>query len=428
MKEEQDRIDRRNFLKTVGAAGLGSILASAEAMGDANEPGAGDPNTPKEIQKPEFLLVPRRKLGKLTERNKDGKKVSIEVPILSFGTFRVDTESQILLRRMLQYGINFWDTAYNYQHGNSELGIGKFISRHPKLRKALFIASKASHTQTIEDVEHRLQTSLKRMKTDYIDLYYLHEVEERDRLNNELRDWAKDAKDRGLIRFFGFTVHRDMTECLNVGARLKWIDAILTLYNFRLMQDKKLNAAMDACHKAGIALIAMKIHGKGQVKDIETEGDKKLTQHFLKRGFTPGQAKLKVVLTDKRICSACIGMQNVRLLDSNVAAVLDKTKLTPKDIKLFKKVSQETCNGYCAGCARICGAAVADGPYVSEVMRYLMYYNSYGEQEVARELFAQIPQRARARLARADYRVAEARCPQHMPIGRLMAEAVSKLA
>jgi predicted aldo/keto reductase-like oxidoreductase len=121
-------------------------------------------------------------------------------------------------------------------------------------------------------------------------------------------------------------------------------------------------------------------------------------------------------------------MQNVRLLDSNVAAVLDKTKLTPKDIKLFKKVSQETCNGYCAGCARICGAAVADMPYVSDVMRYLMYFNSYGEKEVARELFARIPQQARARLARADYREAEARCPQHLPIARLMGEAVSKLA
>ena len=428
MKEEQNNIDRRNFLKTVGAAGLGSILASAKAIGDANEPAAGEPNAPKEIGKPEFLLVPRRKLGKLTERNKDGKKVPIKVPVLSFGTFRVDTESQILLRRMLQYGINFWDTAYNYQNGNSELGIGKFISKHPKLRKGIFIASKASKTQTIEDVEHRLQVSLKRMKTDYIDLYYLHEVEEKDRLNNELRDWAKDAKDRGLIRFFGFTVHRDMTECLNVGARLKWIDAILTLYNFRLMQDKKLNAAMDACHKAGIALIAMKIHGKGQVKDIETEADKKLTQHFLKQGFTPGQAKLKVVLTDEKICSACIGMQNVRLLDSNVAAVLDKTKLTQTDRNVLSEYAHATCTDYCAGCAHICDSALSDILYVSDIMRYLMYYNSYGDHKRAKQLFAQIPANARNKLLTANYSSAEARCPQHLPIGNLIAEAVDKLA
>jgi len=57
-----------------------------------------------------------------------------------------------------------------------------------------------------------------------------------------------------------------------------------------------------------------------------------------------------------------------------------------------------------------------------------MYYNSYGEQQDARELFAKIPQDARDKLLSADYSLAEARCPQHLPIGKLMAEAVRKLA
>jgi len=428
MKEKQNRINRRNFLKTIGAAGLGSVFVSAQAIGSANKPDVIGPNARQKIQKPRYPLVPRRKLGKLTQLSKSGKKVPVEVPCLSFGTFRVDTENQILLRMALQYGIDFWDTAYNYSNGNSELGIGKFLSRHPKTRKKLFIASKASNTKTIADVEHRLQISLKRMNTNYIDLYYLHEIEETDRLNNELRDWAKHAKERGLIRFFGFTTHRNMAECLNAGAKLKWIDAIMTQYNFRQMQDKDLNVAIDACHKAGIALIAMKVHGKGQIKKIETEGDRKLTEHFLKRGFTKGQAKIKAVLTDERVCSACVGMQNVALLNSNVAAVLDKTKLTPEDMKVFKKVSQETCSGYCAGCAYICNSALPDMPYVSDVMRYLMYYNSYGEKKVARELFAQIPEQARDKLASTDYRAVEACCPQHLPIAKLMAEAVNKLA
>jgi hypothetical protein len=61
-------------------------------------------------------------------------------------------------------------------------------------------------------------------------------------------------------------------------------------------------------------------------------------------------------------------------------------------------------------------------------MRYLMYYNSYGEKDMARKLFAQIPNDARSRLLTADYTLAEARCPQRMPIASLVAEAVSKLA
>jgi hypothetical protein len=57
-----------------------------------------------------------------------------------------------------------------------------------------------------------------------------------------------------------------------------------------------------------------------------------------------------------------------------------------------------------------------------------MYYNSYGERDEARELFAQIPEKVRDKLLSIDYALAEARCPQRMPIGKLVAEAVSKLA
>jgi hypothetical protein len=61
-------------------------------------------------------------------------------------------------------------------------------------------------------------------------------------------------------------------------------------------------------------------------------------------------------------------------------------------------------------------------------MRYLMYYNSYGKKDWARQLFAEIPGGVRSRLLSIDYSAAEARCPQHLPIGRLVAEAVGKLA
>jgi hypothetical protein len=57
-----------------------------------------------------------------------------------------------------------------------------------------------------------------------------------------------------------------------------------------------------------------------------------------------------------------------------------------------------------------------------------MYYKSYGDTDRARELFAQLPASARARLATADYSAAEARCPQHMPIAKLMTEAAQRLA
>jgi predicted aldo/keto reductase-like oxidoreductase len=271
------------------------------------------------------------------------------------------------------------------------------------------------------------------MNTDYIDLYYgVHGLDDPGQLTDELKQWAQDAKKRKLIRFFGFSTHRNMAKCLAAAAKLDWIDAIMTSYNFRLMQDQGLQDAIEACHQAGKAVIAMKTTGKTTIRwsrlSIETEADKKLVDSFLQRGFSEEQAALKLVLQDKRISTAAVQMENVAVLTANVAAALDKTELTEADKEVFKEYAQATCSGYCAGCAYICDAALPDAPYISEVMRYLMYYNSYGEQEEARKLFAQIPSNVRNKLLSTDYSPAEAHCPQHLPIGKLIAEAVSKLA
>jgi len=409
MKEEQNTIDRRKFLKTVGAAGLGSVWASTGAIAGPNQSNAEE--------KPKYPQVPRRKLG----------KTKVKIPSLSLGTYQVDVENQILLRKTLQYGVNFWDTAYNYGGGNSELGIGKFLAKNPKVRKNLFLATKTSGVRTPEEMEKRLVTSLKRMNTDYIDLYFgLQQCSNPAWLTDDLRKWAESAKKRKLIRHFGITTHQNIAIVLAAAARMPWIDAIMTSYNFYLAQDTELQAAIDACHKAGIGLIAMKTQGMGQ--KIQTDADKKLVNHFLQKGFTEAQAKIKLVLEDKRFSSACVGMKNVSVLNSNVAAAFDKTKLTQADREVFSQYAKATCDGYCAGCADICNSALADVPYVSDIMRYLMYYNSYGEQTEAKRLFAQIPAGVRNKLLDMDYNLAQARCPQRMPIRELIAEAVSKLA
>ncbi len=421
MKEKHNKINRRNFLKTMGAAGLGSVWAGCKGK-EEKEPDAIDPDAPGKAQKPELSQVPRRKLG----------KTGVEVPCLCLGGNYNLVERQIILKKALEWGINCWDTAHNYAGGNSELGIGKYLSKNPQIRKKLFIVSKASFAGTVADVENRLQTSLKRMNTNYIDLYCgVHFMSNPAQLTDELKQWAKNAKKRKLIHFFGFSTHSNTAQCLAAAAKLDWIDAITTRYSFRMMQDTKMQAAVEACHKAKIGLIAIKTLGRA----LKTQKDKKLVEHFLQRGFTEGQAKIKFVLEDKRFSSACVGMENINLLYSNIAAVQDETKLTQADIEAFKEYATATCSGYCAGCAYICDSALRkesiglpDTPYLSDIMRYLMYYNSYGEQERARELFAKIPDKVRNKLLSTDYGPAEARCPQHLPIAKLVAEAISKLA
>ncbi|UCF44185.1 MAG: aldo/keto reductase, partial [Planctomycetota bacterium] len=385
-----------------------------------------DSNNCAKPKRPEVPELPRRKLG----------KTGVEVQVLALGGEFDFLDNQIMLEKALEWGVYYWDTAHFYARGNSERGIGKFLTKNPQVRKKLFIATKASGAKNADEIEQRLQMSLKRMNTDYIDLYYgVHMLSNPARLTDELKQWAENAKERKVIRLFGVSTHTNMAECLAAAAKLDWIDAVMTSYNFRLMQDTKLQAAIDACHKAGIGLIAMKVQGHGPTAhwvdprcDIETAEDKKLVEHFLKRGFTKGQAKIKVVLQDERFSSACVGMEDVGLLTSNVAAALDKTELSRADFERFKEYAQATCSGYCGGCASICESAVPDVPCISGIMRYLMYYNSYGRKAEAKELFAQIPANVRNKLLRLDYSRAEARCPQHLPIGELIAEAVSRLA
>jgi len=419
MKDKYNKIDRRGFIKTVGAAGLGSTFA-AEAIGFADQEeksATGQATIAEKEKKTKIPQVPRRLLG----------KTKVRIPAVSFGTYQVDVENQILLRKTLQYGVNLWDTAYNYGGGNSEIGIGRFLKKNPKVRKNLFLVTKASGAKTMDEVEDRLQTSLKRMNTSYIDLYYgLHPCWKPALLTDELRKWAESAKKRKLIRYFGFTTHQNMEKVLMAASKLDWIDVVMTPFNFHLMQKPQMQAAIDACYKAKIGLIAMKALGMGQ--KIKTEADKKLIKHFLERGFTEAQAKIKLVLEDKRFSSVCVGMKNVGVVNSNIAVAFNKTKLTQTDLQVFKEYAQATCNGYCAGCADICNSALPETPGVSDVMRYLMYYNSYGEHDAAKKLFAQIPNDVRGKLLRTDYRAAEARCPQHLPIAKLVAEAVDKLA
>ncbi|MHC4807269.1 MAG: hypothetical protein ACYTBX_13555 [Planctomycetota bacterium] len=254
-----------------------------------------------------------------------------------------------------------------------------------------------------------------------------------------------------------------MAMCLAAAAKLDWIDVVMTRYSFQMMDDAQMQAAIDACHKASVGLIAIKTLGRGQRgprggsgrsgrragagapggegpggrpdapgrPGEETKEDMKLLSHFLKRGFTEGQAKLKFVLEDKRLSSVCVGMQTLTLLTSNVATSLDKTKLSQTDVDVLRQYAHATCSGYCAGCAHICDSAITVGfqqGQISDVMRYLMYYNSYGEKKMAKELFAEIPRIVLSKLLSTNYSTAEARCPQHLPIGELVDEAVSKLA
>ena len=391
---------RRKFLKTAGIAGVGSVVTSMTGRVNASQTNE---------------TIPTRPFG----------KTGVNVSILSLGGMFDVASNQLLMKQAMDWGVTYWDTADCYQRG-SEKGIGKFLGRQPDAREKLFIVSK-SDARDPDGMTRLLDRSLDRMKTDYIDLYFVHAVYSINELDNRTKAWAEKAKATGKIRFFGFSTHSNMEECLLEASRLGWIDGIMMTYNYRLMHSDDMRRAVDACVKAGIGLTAMKTQGGGQVR-TDSESELKLAGRFLEKGFTDAQAKLKSVWQNPQISSICSQMPNMSLLMSNVAAARDKTQLSARDNALLQRYAQETRSAYCTGCTAICESYVTGEAPIGDVMRYLMYARSYGNHREAGDLFKRIPAKIRAQLMHLDYGLAERKCPQKMAIGKLMQKAVENLS
>jgi predicted aldo/keto reductase-like oxidoreductase len=406
MQEKNKGCSRRDFFKTAGAVGIGTLLSPLASQAQSNtvdrqlSSGGG--------------RVPTRPFG----------KSGIDVSILSLGGMFDIGANQIMLKQALQWGVTYWDTADCYTSG-SESGIGKYFARYPQERGKVFLVSK-SDARDPEGISRLLDRSLERMNTSYIDLYFIHGVSRIDELNDETRRWAAKAKAEKKIRLFGFSTHHNMAPLLSAAAKLDYIDGIMMTFNFRNMHTKEMTAAVDACAKAGIGLTAMKTQaerswfnfGKGDARGA------KLTETFMKKGLSQEQAKLKAVWTDNRISSLCSQMPNMNMLKANVAAAIDPTPLSSKEIRMLRQYAQHTADQYCTGCSQICESAVNYRVPISDIMRYHMYCRAYGQADWARLQFKALPRTVQQRMATLDFSKAEQRCPQCMPIARLMRQAL----
>ena len=411
MSEDNKGVSRRQFLKSAGVAGAGSLLAGyAVAAPSGAQPAVPAPAVPKAGD----FKVPTRPFGK------SGREVSI----LGLGGMFDLEANQLMLKQAVNWGITYWDTADCY-HAGSEVGIGKYFSKYPQEREKIFLVTK-SCARNPEGISKLLDRSLERMQTNYIDLYFLHGVKSLAELNDDARQWAEKAKKEGKIRLFGFSTHANMAELLMGASKLPWIDGIMLTYNYRNMSSPEMTAAVKACVQAGIGLTAMKTQAKGSWYDW-SKGDaakEALANQFRQKGWSEEQAKLKSVWQNPLIACLCSQMDSMRLIKANADAAVDPTALSSGEMRLLEEYACATTANYCTGCGRICEATLSARLPISDIMRYHMYSRGYGRSEWAREHFANLPASMRRELANADFSAAEARCPQRMPIGRLMREAL----
>ena len=390
---------RRDFLKVTGATTMGSMVSPLD-----------------------YLAKLSNKLESIPTRPFGDKGTSVSILSLG-GSLHMP---MAMLQIAFKWGITYWDTAHSYMGGNSEKRIGQYFLQFPKNRKKIFLVTK-SNAWTLHGMSDDLDRSLERMKTNYIDLFMVHGVRSISELDEKKKGWAENAKNDGKIRFFGFSTHTNMESCMLDASKLGWIDGIMMSYNYRLMDTDRMKRAVDACVKSGIGLTAMKTQGGGSL-NTATEAEQALAGRFLKKGYTDAQAKLKAVWENPNIASICSEMPNRQILRENVSAALNRTQLTTRDVKSLYQYAIETRSDYCMGCANICESGVQKTVPISDIMRYLMYWRSYENRDRAAIHFNKIPKMIRRNMANTDYSLAEALCPQQMPIGQLISEAIKEFS
>lgn len=184
--------NRRDFLKSLAALTSGVALSS-------NAHGAAGAKASDRLGD----LLPTRTLGRTGE----------QIPMLGVGGWHIgrmsESEAQRTIETALEGGVRFFDTASHYQSGGSERRLGKLLV--PEYRDAIFLMTKA-HLKDADSVRQQLDTSLRRLNTDYLDLWQMHEVMSLDDLNNRIDNGVLDvfheAKESGKARYIGFTGHK----------------------------------------------------------------------------------------------------------------------------------------------------------------------------------------------------------------------------
>jgi predicted aldo/keto reductase-like oxidoreductase len=269
-------------------------------------------------------------------------------------------------------GINYFDTSRNYQKGNNERMVAAGLGNR---RKNIVLSTKTDG-KTKEAALQELDTSLKELQTDCLDIWYLHLKNRPEDITDELMEALDIARKAGKTRFIGVSTHRlpDIAASVLKAGRM---DVVLTQYNFTM--DEAMEAAIQSLHEANIGLVAMKVMAGG------TRGRNPRPQ--MQREGGP-LAALKWVLKNPRIATTVPSMTDGDQLEQNFRAM--KESFGDPDQKLLAARLKEIGSLYCHQCGH-CDGQCPNGVPVSDVLRYLMYAEGYGQFALGREHFLELP-------------------------------------
>ena len=331
-------------------------------------------------------------------------RTGLKLTVVSFGAML--TPEPEVIRLAIDQGVNYIDTARKYMGGRNEEIVGRAVKG---VRDKVFIATKTLPDSTTKaEIIRDVETSLKTLGTDHIDVIQLHSLTGRERIFiAETREALAQLKRQGKVRFCGVTTHTNEAEVLNALADdpEHFFDTCLVKYNFKA--DKAVSIAIDRAASAGIGIIAMKT----QVGGYDVSGLGRITPH---------QAALKWALQNPRVTMAIPGMKNLTQLREDIAVM--GMPFTYADLRRLDRYAEAIAPFYCTFCGN-CESGCPRGVEISTVNRALMYAEGgYHDLSLARATYAELPQQAAA-AACADCAGCAARCVNGLDIAAKMDRA-----
>ncbi len=286
-----------------------------------------------------------------------------------------------VLRYAYECGVNYFDTAEGYLRTRSESFIGQALKdvKHKVVICTKYVYNPNEKIEKSKIIE-RVEASLKRLQRDYIDLAFIHNVDNIEPFikNEEFLSAYETLKRDGKIRFTGFSTHNAKLT-LKQALDSEFVQAVLVIYNH--MEGKEIEPLIAEVRKKGIGVIAMKVFAGG------TQGNLKAL--VSERQSYP-QAAIRWVLSNPNIDACIPTMSSYSHVEEYVAA--SGKPLTKKDLEIIKNYQAYANNVYCRVSCRECLSFCPYGVAINEVLRYAMYYENYGMEKEAMRYFSELEQ------------------------------------
>jgi predicted aldo/keto reductase-like oxidoreductase len=301
-------------------------------------------------------------------------RTGLKVTTVGFGC--MITSDPSVIERAADIGINYFDTARVYQGGNNERMVGAALKRK---RKEIILSTKVP-SDTKDQALKDLETSLRELATDYVDIWYLHGKSGPSDITDDLLEAQRIAKQQGKVRFSGVSTHSGQKELLPWLAKTGAVDVVLVAYNFTM--DQAMSAAVEAAGKAGLGVVGMKVMAGGfrRAKPGDPLYEKLKTEGTM-------LAALKWVIKNSHVHTTIPSMTDMDQLDENLRAMQDP--FAAADEKLLARQLDFITPLYCRMCGK-CHGTCARGLPVEDILRHLTYADGYGQFALGREEFLKL--------------------------------------